>query len=683
MNRKMLGFIATLFMVVSMATPFLTSPLSVKAVEQFAPTPYSTVTAGIGGRYAYSAPAYDSLFILNKNLKNPSDLVIGPDQKIYIADTGNKQIMVYNPVTTETSTFTTTSFVQPTGIFVDTNNIYVADPQAKKVFKFDLLGNLVSTFGKPTEVIFGEEESFAPTKIAVDARGNMYITSDGNANGLIQLNSLGEFVRYFGMNTVSVDIGLLIRRAFMTDAQKELLAPLRPKATTNLAIDHRNLIYTIIYDELGKSMKKLNVEGDDIFTGEHLYYLDSYVDITVDAKGYIYLISDDINEFAISVHDRSGDLLFRFGYNQVGSSIMGVLEKPTGLAVDEQGNIWVLDSIGNNVQVFVKTQFANTVMGAIDAYEAGHYDESMRLYNEVITQNNTFVAAYKGRGLLYQRNYQYEEALDDFRIADYKIGYSEVFWEYRDAWISDHFGWIVFIIGLVIVLRAILKRIKPSFKSISYLGNAISRWKQSKLRYELGYFIRILKDPADVIYEIKYQQKLRWGTAVFMFMLFVIINILSDNFIRGNLFKPAEVNIVLSFELLRYGLLFILLAIANQLMSSLQNGEGFFRDVFMVAVVSMAPFILFKIPLDLLSNVLTYNEQFIFDLGNFIIVGWSIFNVLYSIREVHNYRIGELIVNIALTLFTAFILVLLYLVLSVLFGQVIQFILGLATEVFL
>lgn len=683
MSRKTFGWLSTLTLILGMSLPFFKQPITAAAVEQFAPTPYTTVTAGIGGRYAYSAPAYDSLFILNKPLKSASDLFIGPDQKIYIADTGNKQVMIYDPSSNLTSTFTTSQFVQPTGLFVDDESIYVADPQAKLVFKFDLQGQLLTTFGRPAEVIFGEEEYYAPTKVVVDARGNLYITSDGNANGLVQLNALGEFVRYFGMNTVSIDVGLLIRRAFMTDAQKELLAPLRPKASTNLAIDHRNLIYTVIYGETGVSMKKLNVEGNDIFTGEHLYYEESYVDITVDSKGYVYLISDSLDGFAISVHDRSGNLLFRFGYNQVGSSIMGVLEKPTGIAVDSQGNIWVLDAIGNNIQVFVKTQFAATVMGAIDAYEAGFYEESMRLYNEVIMQNNTFIAAYKGRGLLYQRQYLYDLALEDFRIADYKAGYSDVFWEYRDEWMSQNFLWIVAVIALFVIAKLVLKKVDVSTIIPAQIKNLHNRWKASQLRYELGYLVRVLKDPADVVYEIKYQQKLRWSTAVLFFVIFIAVNILSDNFIRGNLFKPAGTDIVLSFELLRYGLLFLILTLSNQLMSSLQNGEGFFRDVFMVAIVSMAPLILLKVPLDLLSNILTYNEQFIFDLGNFIIIGWSLFNVLYTIREVHNYRVGELIINIVLTLFTALILVLLYLVLSVLFGQVIQFVIGIATEVFM
>lgn len=682
MKNKILSWIALVVFLFGVALPIQQRPHQVVALESFAPTPYTTVTAGIGGRYAYSAPAYDSLFILNRPLNNAQDIFIGPDEKVYISDTGNKRVMVYEPATTNTTYITYSGFVDPQGVFVNSTHVYVADPQAEAVFMLTLDGTHVKTFGRPVEVIFGEEEFYQPLKVVVDARGNLFIASQGNANGLVQLNSLGEFIRYFGMNSVSVDIGLLIRRAFMAEAQRDLLAPLRPRTTSNLAIDSRNLIYTVIYGETGTSMKKLNVEGDDIFTGDALYYQDDYVDITVDQKGYVYVLSDGTRGFTISVHDRAGNLLFRFGHNQVGSSVMGIMEKPSGIAVDGNGNIWVLDAIGNNVQVFVKTQFANTVIGAIDAYENGFYDDSMDLYNEVIMQNNTFTAAYKGRGLLYQRLYEYELALEDFRIADYKVGYSEVYWEYRDELISRYFLWFVGAIAAWIISRWVYRKYSEQWSLVTKVKSVWSRWKATRLYRELQFIPQVLKDPADVVYEIKYRQTLRWSTSLGLFVVFVLLNIISDNFIRGNLFKPAEVDIVLSFEILKYGLLFLILTLSNQLMSSLQNGEGFYRDVFMVSIISMAPFFIFKIPLDILSNVLTYNEQFVFDLGNFIILGWSLFNVLYTIKEVHNYKIGELIVNLALTLFTALILVLLYLVLSVLFGQVVQFIVGIGSEVF-
>ena len=63
------------------------------------------------------------------------------------------------------------------------------------------------------------------------------------------------------------------------------------------------------------------------------------------------------------------------------------------------------------------------------------------------------------------------------------------------------------------------------------------------------------------------------------------------------------------FELLKWGLVVLLIIIGNYLVSSLQKGEGFFRDIFIGVMVAFAPILLFKLPLSIVSNFLTYNES--------------------------------------------------------------------------
>ena len=50
------------------------------------------------------------------------------------------------------------------------------------------------------------------------------------------------------------------------------------------------------------------------------------------------------------------------------------------------------------------------------------------------------------------------------------------------------------------------------------------------------------------------------------------------------------------------------------------------------------------------------------------------------IKEIHNYKLGEFILNVVLTFVAVIIMVLLYLVLYILAMQLIQFIIGLISE---
>ena len=105
---------------------------------------------------------------------------------------------------------------------------------------------------------------------------------------------------------------------------------------------------------------------------------------------------------------------------------------------------------------------------------------------------------------------------------------------------------------------------------------------------ELKYLLKILKKPADVFYDIKYGLKVRQRTAWVVFLLFIIINIIGDYFIRGYLFRTVDATDVnFAFELLRWGLIILLCVIGNFLISTLQSGEGFFRDIFILRFLNL------------------------------------------------------------------------------------------------
>ena len=140
------------------------------------------------------------------------------------------------------------------------------------------------------------------------------------------------------------------------------------------------------------------------------------------------------------------------------------------------------------------------------------------------------------------------------------------------------------------------------------------------------------------LYDIKFLQKIRFSTGLIFFALFVFINIFCDTFLTAYIFRTqldSQVNIM--FEVLKWGLVVLLIIIGNYLVSSLQKGEGFFRDTFIGVMVAFAPILLFKLPLSIISNFLTYNEGFIVELYTTFTMAWTLFLLIYAIKEVHNY----------------------------------------------
>lgn len=645
--------------------------------------PYTTKIIGLDGNLVNSSIAYDGVFVIAPGFEKPTDLVIDSENNIYITDELNKLVYKYNIDNNTIISFGEGILEGPTGLCLDQEgNIYVADYSAKNIKEFNKELQLIKTFERPTEALFGSDQLFRPIKVSVDLGGNLYVISEGNANGIIRINPLGEFSGYFGANKVDVTFELLMKRAFLSEEDRETYASLKPRPTTNIYVDDRNITYSVIEGETGFSLKKYNVNGNNILSGAP-FFSSTYQDITVDSNGFIYTV-DKSDVGVISVLDSDGSLLFKFGDTKTNSISMGQFDKAVGIAVDSNDNIWVLDEAGKTLQAFKKTEFTNLVFLAKDYYDEGNYVKAQETYLEIIKQNSSFVNAYIGLGEIAMRNQDYHEALNYFSIANDKVGYSEAYWEIRDDFVGRNLLGISVIIILLIAARFFhlwgkLFAVLP--KGLKAFGKKVNK---KKITTELKCLFKVLRHPYDTFFDIKFHQNIRVSTGVILFVSFIVLSILNNNFILGYLFRRGNTSdLSLGFEILRYGLILFLFIIANHLMSTLQNGEGFFRDIFIGTMISFAPIILFQLPLCFVTNFLTYNESFIYTIGMAVLYGWSILNLLIMIKFVHNYTVPELIVNILLTLFTMIILVFIYLIVYILFMQMFDFANGIIKEVVL
>ena len=653
----------------------------VESTENFQNTPYSTWIEGLEGELVTSSTAYEGIYVLNPGFKEPSDIFIDENDICYIADKGNSRIYIYDHLNKTSRTVGEKTLSEPTGVAVNlVGDIYVADKKNQAVYVFNQAGELINTFLRPTEYLYGEDTAFIPTKVAVDSANNLYITCQGNANGIIQLNKDGEFLGYFGPNKVQVTFDLLFKRFFMSKEDREIYASLSPKVTTNICVDDRNTVYSIINGEGGVSLKKFNVNGTNILNGK-TFFSQTYQDICVDNNGFIYAV-DQSSTGVISVLDPTGNLLFKFGNTKTGSMSIGQFDKTSGIDVDTNGNIYVTDSSANTLQIFIRTEFATTVLNALLNYNEGEYDRAVTLYNEILESNSNFVEAYVGLGKIAQRNQDYKKAIEYFKISRYQSGYSEVFWELRDDWLSKYLIWSILIIIVLLVLKVfhvyskVYNKITPE-----KVKEFFNRCRESKLFSELKYLGHILRHPFDTFYDIKFQQKIRRRTALGIFIFFIFMNIICDNYLTGYLYRAnLSGDINLAFEILKWGLIIIIFVVANYLISTLLNGEGFFRDIFIGTIYAFAPLILFKIPLSLVSNVLTYNESFIYKLIEGFLWAWSIFNCILMLKDIHNFTFGQLLLNIILTALAMIVIVLVYLMVYILSMQLIQFIINLIKE---
>lgn len=654
-----------------------------------AATPYRTYTYGTTGRMTETQTAYEPIRAMTRfgdeTLKTPQDLRIGPDGYLYIADSGNNRVLV---VTKEgdfiTSIGTKKQLKSAMGVFVDEAlNVYVADEKGRSVVVFAQKNpgdysayEVVREYGKPTHPLFGDKSPYKPTKLVLDKRGNLYIASTGNTNGIIQIspNGEGEFLGYYGANTSTVSFVMAIMKKILSEEQLSMMGSIVPTSVQNLCIDEKGMVYTVSQATNQSPLRRLNVAGKNTLTVDSFYEATSAVAshpsgsiFTANKNGYILEYSPE------------GDLLFDFG--AAGDQRVGTFQSVTGLVVDDDYTLYVLDERLNNVQVLAATEFTNLVHEAFALFKDGKYEESKEPWNQVLRMNSMFPYASIGLGEALYRENNFEEALDAFRNGNNKQGYSDAFWELRSTLMHDYLGTVLIWLAVILVVWQVVKRLNKRFHFLDPISKAWQWFKGLKYVSHTGYCFHILKNPYDACYGIKREGRASWVSAIVLLVIFFIEYVLNKYF-SGFLFRtmPDGVYELLNDVVMVFGV-FTLLTICCYLVCTIREGEARFKDLFIGFAYALTPMLVFQ-PINLLlSNVLTYNEEFFITLINFVSVGWTALLVVLVIMYMNDYSFKQTLVTMIITAFTVLIMVALMFVIYVLVSQLIDFIVSIYGEV--
>ncbi|WP_130859887.1 YIP1 family protein [Gracilibacillus phocaeensis] len=645
--------------------------------------PYKTETLTADGNIIETQTAYVpiGLFAKGAEIINPEDIYISAEDEVIVADSGTQTVKKFDVEGNLIQEYGSETLQQPMGVTADqNNNVYVADYGQEIVFKFSESGELLQEYARPESPLFGRSAPYKPQKVSIDQRGNIYIIGESATNGIIQLSQDGSFLGYYGANTLEPTFSGALESFITTQRQRANLFLREPPAAQNIAIDDQGLTYTITSGTAWEAIRKLNIAGDNILPPD-ITEETNLLDVAVGGIGNIYAVGNDgvIYEF-----DSSGNFLFSFGGSTEETNRLGLMVQPTSIEVDSVGRVYVTDQELGVIQVYEPTEFTTILHQGLSLFEDGYYVESETYWDEILSLNSSFGLAHSAKGEALYKQQSFDEALTEFTLANDKDGYSTAFWEVRYQWMEDNLATVFIVLFTLLVLRFVIRILDKKRNLLQPLRRLRSKWQQRfNLLNEVLYVKNFIRKPLDSLYYLKEYEKVSILSASILYMVLLVEYILMIYW-TGFLFSDQaleEINIF--FEMGKIVLPLILFIVINYLVSTITEGEGRFRDVYNGTIYSLAPFLLFVIPITLVSNVLTYNEAFIYTLSFQVIIAWCVILLFMTIKEIHDYSFWGTVRNILLTLFGMFLTVLIFFVLYVLFDQVYDFVRSIIQEVIL
>ena len=178
----------------------------------------------------------------------------------------------------------------------------------------------------------------------------------------------------------------------------------------------------------------------------------------------------------------------------------------------------------------------------------------------------------------------------------------------------------------------------------------------------MKYALYVITHPFDGFWDLIHEKKGSIAAANTFLALFLIIRVLK--LIATNFqFIMAPIQHINVFEEMGSLLLpFLVLCVANWAMTTLFEGKGRFKDIYMGMCYALVPYIIIQLPMILVSNMLTYEEGSFYSVLLSISVIWCVFLVFVGLMEIHDYGPGKTFIFLIVTVVGAGVILFLMLV---------------------
>lgn len=696
---------------------------------------YQTYTYSIDGEALYSPDAYTAVKTVSaadmglplvgdekvSSLNNPGDLITDTEGNCYIADTGHSRIIKlsrYYEYEYSISTFANSYGIQdslnePQGVFAyndandpdHPNQLWVCDTNNNRLVVFDRNdASFIKIVNQPESQLFDDDAVYKPVAMAIDQYGRIYVVSSTTYQGVIVMDPDGKFVGFIGAQAVTISAWEIVWRRFQTDEQKKLSTKLISTEYNNITINEEGFVYvtTSSITEAsvrsairGKSkdgtylpVKLLNPAGKEIMrrngfwppAGEIDYSIDPtdtytgvsrVTDVAVGPEKTWSIIDEKRNK--IYTYDYNGNLLFAFGDR---GSMLGSISNIE--AITYQGtNLVVLDKGSTSgLIVYERTEYGDLLIEAIAAENSLDYNYAIECWKAVLQRNSNFDAAYVGIGRSLYRSGEYEKSLEYFQTAYDTENWSESYKEVRKEWMSKWFFLVVALILVVIV--AVVKFFAFAAKVNKRV--AIDGKARKTFWQEVIYGFYVIFHPFDGFYDIKHERR---GSvrASLVFLGVTILTFFYQGIGQGYVLNPThKVSTILS-QVISVLVPVFLFVLANWCLTTLFEGEGSFKDIFIATCYSLLPLPLFIIPATIFSNFVTSSEASLVSFFGTIAFIWVIVLVFFGTMVTHDYSLIKNFIIIFFTIVGMAFIIFIALLFSMLLAKLVSLVTNLITEI--
>ena len=180
----------------------------------------------------------------------------------------------------------------------------------------------------------------------------------------------------------------------------------------------------------------------------------------------------------------------------------------------------------------------------------------------------------------------------------------------------------------------------------------------------LKYSLYVISHPLDGFWDLTHERRGSMPAAHFIVLLTMLTRVWAMQYtnFQFNLVYWETVNIFMEFAVVLLPL--AIWCVGNWGLTTLFDGKGTMKKIYMGTAYALTPYPLIQIPLIFLSNVITSDEAAFYLVFSYISLIWAGLLIISAMMQIHEYSLGKtlacIVASIAAMLVIIFILMLFF-----------------------
>lgn len=678
-----------------------TSMLGVNAEEAY--TSWDTMNGKVSvyGRDMFEASRRISGTSLGLDfaLEGLEDIFCTKD-KVYLLAGGEAAVVVLNSALNLEAVITceTEDFSEAHGIYVDTDGlIYIADTERGRVLILNRDGSVRKTLELPNSDLIPDSFVYRPLKLTKDSKGYTYVLSEGSYYGALMYSPDDQFIGFYGANTVaSTPLQAL---AYVWDlltsnnVKQSKTTRTLPYQFANLYTGSNDFVYTctgatstsgngmgqiqmlspggtnVLYKReiTGASINasKFNFAEDEYITRLKENKLQSFVDLTVDNKGFIYTVDRTYGK--IYVYDQDCNHLSAFGGGFGTGDTLGTFTTPSAIGLQGE-RLLIADAGTESVTVFEPTAYGLLVLEAQETTLTGDYEAAAPYWEQVLSMDANSRLAYRGLARAYYQSGDYAQARDYARLAADYTTYGQAYELLAKRFIENNFWWL-FLLLLTVIGGIAAFLVYSTRHAVRLIRNEKCRTVSTVMIHPFASF-----------QAIKYKSQGSVLIAAILVAAYFALTVLCQTH-GGFLFSDFDkTTFNMVFVLLQTVGLVVLWSVTNWLVTSPMQGKGRLKDVFISTVYALLPMLVERLLFLILSQVLPLSMAPFLTMLHTVALIYSLFLLCVGTMTVHEYGFGKFVLTSVITLLGIVLIMFIVFMMGILLQQFWDFLVSVYVE---